>query len=561
MDKKANEKQRALNIIWNASGNYSLKPELAAYDENNKADLYWNYIIGAIYKYFDYNLLTDFFNTLKYDRDYIFYQKIMMLGLEGCIFDKDLKQRPALAGLRFNYGKKALKNQDEAEVFDEIAAAYFGRILGHEIKVRDNVNSLLDDLNFVNLNTEQVISKMDFIIKKYFEPEYNDEFYIKKVKRSKYLNFFGRKLAVIKKPLNKGSSLTLTCEDEGKASKIYGKIVSKWLNIKDKSDAKEREYIKNYFGTSIIGEDNNNAMENLLCDDNHNHCHLHFTRGLFEENKDTLLRRKLTAAQKTKNIEHYTKNYIRNTNNIIKLTNRIKNVIINYSYSMKSEAGKLISEKAWRYVLDDNKIFVKSIKDEIPEVSVDIMLDASASQLYRQELIAEEGYIIAESLSRCHIPVRIFSFCNMRNYTVMNLFRDYNEINSNDKIFNYYAAGFNRDGMALRTAIHMMEDSKYNHKILIILSDGKPNDMLGVSSGGLIPLQREYSDETGVSDTAFEVRKGWQKGISIVCVFTGRDEDLPSVKRIYGQKFTRIESLDKFAEVVGILIEKELVNK
>ena len=127
MDKKANEKQRALNIIWNASGNYSLKPELAAYDENNKADLYWNYIIGAIYKYFDYNLLTDFFNTLKYDRDYIFYQKIMMLGLEGCIFDKDLKQRPALAGLRFNYGKKALKNQDEAEVFDEIAAAYFGR--------------------------------------------------------------------------------------------------------------------------------------------------------------------------------------------------------------------------------------------------------------------------------------------------------------------------------------------------------------------------------------------------------------------------------------------------
>jgi nitric oxide reductase activation protein len=149
----------------------------------------------------------------------------------------------------------------------------------------------------------------------------------------------------------------------------------------------------------------------------------------------------------------------------------------------------------------------------------------------------------------------------MRNYTVMNLFRDYNEINSNDKIFNYYAAGFNRDGMALRTAIHMMENSKYNYKLLIILSDGKPNDMLGVPLEGPIPFQREYSDETGVSDTAYEVRKGLKKGISIVCVFTGRDEDLPSVKRIYGQKFTRIEHLDKFAEAVGILIEKELINK
>lgn len=561
MSKKANEKQRALNIIWNASGNYSLKPKLKAYDENNKADLYWNYIIGAVYKYFDCNLLTNFFNTLKYDRDCIFYQKIMMLGLERCIFDKDFKQRPALAGLRLDYGKKALKNKDGAEVFDEIIAAYFGRILGYEIKVRDNINNLLDDLDFENLNTDGLINKMDLIIKKYFEPEYNDEFYIKKIKRNNYLNFFGRKLSVIKRPPNKGSSLTLTYENEGKSSKIYNKIISKWLSLKEMSDTKEREYIKNYFGTSIIGEDSNNALENLLCGDNHKSCHLHFTRGQFEESKDTLLRRKATAEQKSKNIEHYTKNYIRNTNNIIKLTDRIKNVIINYSYSMKSESGKLISEKAWRTVLDDNKIFVKSIKDEMPEVSVDIMLDASASQLYRQELIAEEGYIIAESLSRCHIPVRIFSFCNMRNYTVLNLFRDYNEINSNDKVFNYSAAGFNRDGMALRTAIHMMESSKYNHKILIVLSDGKPNDILGVSSEGLIPFQKEYSDETGVSDTAYEVRKGWKKGISIVCVFTGRNEDLPSVKKIYGQKFTRIESLDKFAEVVGVLIEKELVNK
>ena len=86
-------------------------------------------------------------------------------------------------------------------------------------------------------------------------------------------------------------------------------------------------------------------------------------------------------------------------------------------------------------------------------------------------------------------------------YTVMNLFRDYDEKNNNDKIFNYYAAGFNRDGMALRTALHMMKDSKYSHKILIILSDGRPNDMLGVTSKGIFPLQKEYSDETGVGDT------------------------------------------------------------
>lgn len=255
-------------------------------------------------------------------------------------------------------------------------------------------------------------------------------------------------------------------------------------------------------------------------------------------------------------------NYIRNTNSITKLTSKIKNALItNYSYTMKTEAGKLVPKKTWRTLLDDNRIFIKNIKDDTPDLSVDIMLDASASQLNRQELIAEEGYIIAESMTRLKIPVRICSFCNMRDYTVLTLFRDYHETSNNDKIFNYYAAGFNRDGMALRTALHMMEDSKSNHKILIVLSDGKPNDMLGVSKEGMLPFQKEYSDETGVNDTAKEVRKGWKKGISILCVFTGKDVDAPSVKRIYGHKFTRIQTLDKFAEMVGILIENELINK
>ncbi len=555
---KASEKQRAWNIIWSASKNYSLTPEITAYDEEDKADLYWNYIIGSVYKYFDYKLLSEFFDTFIYDRDYIFYQKIMMLGLEGCIFEKDSKNRSVLAGLRFNYGKKAYEKRDEAEVIDEIQAAYFSRVNGYEIKVSDNINSLLDDLKFdINFNTEQVIDKMNQIIEKYFEPEHKSDFYIKKIKTK--FNIFGRRQPSIKRSI-KGSTLTFKSIDEGKSK--TGKIASGWLKFKEKSDNKEREFIKDYFGISMIGESDTKALEKILCDENHGSCHLHFTRGQFDDNDDAIFRQKLTSIQRDKNKKHFMENYIRNTNNITKLTQRIKNaIIVNYTYSLKSKSGKIVPEKAWRTLLDDDRIFVRKIKDDMSDMSVDIMLDASASQLNRQETIAEEGYIIAESLTRCNVPVRIYSFCNMRDYTVMNLFRDYKEINGNDKIFNYYAAGFNRDGLAMRTALHMMEDSKYTHKILIILSDVKPNDMLGVSTEGIIPLKREYSDETGVNDTSNEVRKGKEQGVAILCVFTGRDEDIPSVKKIYGQKFTRILTLDKFAEMVGVLIEKELINR
>ena len=554
---KTNEKQRAWNIIWSVSKDYSLTPDITAYDERGKADLYWNYIIGAVYKYFDYKLLSEFFDTLRYDRDYIFYQKIMMLGLEGCIFERDSKNRPVLAGFRSDYGKKAYENRDETELFDEIQAAYFSRVNGYTIKIGDNIKSLLDDLNFdISLDTEQLIDKMVQIIKKYFEPQYNNEFYIKKIKSKRLLPLIGRRHPSIRRSI-KGGSLNLKDKDEGKSGSGR-KIFSGFLRLKEKSDNKERDYIKDYFGISTMGESNTKALEKILCDEAHESCHLHFTRGQFAETDDAIFRQKQTSLQRDKNKKHFIKNYIRNTNNIAKLTQRIKNaIIVNYTYSMKSESGKLVTEKTWRTLLDDNKIFTRSIKDELPDISVDIMLDASASQLYRQETIAEEGYIIAESLTRCNIPVKIYSFCNMRDYTIMNLFRDYNEINNNDRIFNYYAAGFNRDGMALRTALHMMEESKYSHKILIVLSDVKPNDMLGVASEGFLPLHKDYSDETGVKDTANEVRKGWKQGVSILCVFTGKDEDIPSVKKIYGQKFTRILTLDKFAEMVGMLIEKE----
>ena len=61
MKNQSQEERRAFNIIWNASADYSFKPEIKAYDENGKVELYWNYIIGAAHKYYDFSLLTDFF--------------------------------------------------------------------------------------------------------------------------------------------------------------------------------------------------------------------------------------------------------------------------------------------------------------------------------------------------------------------------------------------------------------------------------------------------------------------------------------------------------------------
>jgi nitric oxide reductase activation protein len=207
-------------------------------------------------------------------------------------------------------------------------------------------------------------------------------------------------------------------------------------------------------------------------------------------------------------------------------------------------------------VLDDDRIFTREQRGEMGALAVDILLDASTSQLHRQESIAAQGYIIAESLTRCRIPVRVYSFCSMNGFTIIPLFRDYAETDKNANIFRYFTAGCNRDGLAVRTAARMLRNVSAENKILVILSDCKPNDVMKVRTAGAV--YREYTESEGVEDTAAEVHSARISGIHVACVFTGTDDDLPAAKRIYGRHMTRIHSLDHFSDAVSALLRSQI---
>ena len=206
--------------------------------------------------------------------------------------------------------------------------------------------------------------------------------------------------------------------------------------------------------------------------------------------------------------------------------------------------------------MNDDKVFERQQRGETGALAVDILLDSSTSQSKRQTAIASQGYIIAESLSRCRIPVRVYSFCSMNGFTIVNLFRDYDEIGNNDNIFRYFTAGCNRDGLAIRAAAEMMLKRDAEYRILVILSDAKPNDVLKVRSAGA--EYREYAEKTGIDDTAAEVHRARLRGIRVVCVFTGTDDDLPAAKLIYGHGMTRIRSLANFSDAVSSLLLDQL---
>lgn len=580
MENHNDEKKRAQNIIWNASGDYSFTSEDGAYAEDGSAELYFNFIIGAVHKHYDYPKLLSFFNYLKSDNDHEFYRELTWIGLENSAFEKIRDERPVLENLRRDYARKVLENGRTAEknILQEVKQAHYMRALGQEIKISGRLLEILNAIEFHNdMDTEQIIDSMKQIIKLYFR--FNAGTYEtltgKKEKRSSVAEATKEGTDEISSNFESAPAMDIAVDESAETSRDLSfqeldekqKKVVFDIRTTNKTVNQDRQFIQKYFGCSTLSEPMTKKLENILCVGNHKKSNLHFTRGEFDKNSgndaDAEYFKKSALLQRETNLEYYRQDFARNYESISKLTNKIRNTLIAHfeSSSSWSKSGTLAAQKIWRNVLlDDNKIFVKNFRNNPGNIAVDILLDSSASQVERQEIIAAQAFIIAESLTRCQIPVRVYSYSSLRNFTIINMYRDYMETDKNNRIFNYNTAGCNRDGLAIRTALHMMKNSDSEHKILIVLSDCKPNDIQTNPATGIIPARIEYSGATGVEDTAMEVKKGINEGVSVLCVFTGLDEDVTSAKKIYGRNFAKINTLDRFADIVGVLIQNQLKN-
>lgn len=61
-----------------------------------------------------------------------------------------------------------------------------------------------------------------------------------------------------------------------------------------------------------------------------------------------------------------------------------------------------------------------------------------------------------------------------------------------------------------------------------------------------------------MKDTAFEVRKARNQGISVLGIFAGNEEDLYAEKKIFGKEFTYTRNISSFAHIVGTYLRKQM---
>ena len=92
--------RRAINQIWTACGDYRFEPQFLAMRSDGQPDLYMNCVIGLVHKWFGENLTKTLFAAWAGDARQAMYDDLAWLALENAVYEKELPERPALAGLR-----------------------------------------------------------------------------------------------------------------------------------------------------------------------------------------------------------------------------------------------------------------------------------------------------------------------------------------------------------------------------------------------------------------------------------------------------------------------------
>lgn len=560
------EKLLAKNIIWTAAGDYAFQPEFLAMNGNKTLDLYLNMVIGLVHKWYDTDKIAALFSSFDGISEQGACDALAWIALENAVYEREVPYRPVLKELREAYAGEILTRSAmlvKTLLEERINEAKCRRILGKKAVLAFDEEKLLNGLMVTEADTEQLIARITGTLNAYYHRE------IVGVKRGDFRLYLKHRLPFFLKFHSPVQTMIRNGEEQKQGQENGSKNAAEQLQeftsgLMKESDAKIREKIRDYFGEPMFDLATAEKMEKSLCRGNHANCHVYFADGngafaVTKRHTDEAEYERLRG-QEERNRSFYRAHERQYRNEILRLKNRIENVLLmeREAEEIPAAKGTLNAAKVWRAsCLNERKVFKKREKSEPEDFSVTLLLDGSSSQLERQELIASEAYMIAESLRLCYIPTQVYSFCSLGSYTVCEQLKA-DKANNCTGIFRYRAVGFNRDGLALRCVGKRMAESGYTNQLLIVLTDASPN------GGGFFPAEksgmkkRPYAGEDGVKDTAAEVRALKKQGIHVIGLFFGQDVNVASAKEIYGRGFARIICMERLADAVGMLVQDEI---
>ena len=571
------EERRAANQVWAAAGAYGFEPLFLARNTDGTIDFYMNCVVGLVHKYYGDDLLRDLFATWDGDLRESQLDDLTWLYLESAVYLLELPRRPVLSELRrahadYFFGIQYKLSRQEWMAKNQLVytmqADRWRTVQGRHPPVMTPYESRLAEA-LSPAQPPQPGQLKGELLGLFARFALFDGRIRHKVVLHLHQEGLLASLATKTLPTQMIKTDRLTVEHSGSVEAGgSGPMADKRLaHITLRQNAAEdRAYIESCFGRSLYPPERLRKAEQALCTGAHLGCRLWFASGVPSPEQAPTPEAKHLAEQAQlqadRNRAYYAKNRALHRSVVLRLTEQIRNCILVHQQpnARIARSGALDPERVWRApLLNDSRVFRCAEEENQPSFTVDLLLDASASRLHCQEVIAAQGTILAQSLAACGIPVRVSSFCSLRGYTVLRVLKGFAD-KSLQGIDQYFASGWNRDGLALRAAGDLVsfDPGPAPRHLLILLTDASPNDSRRVPPSPEQPLGCDYGGSYGVDDAAAEVRTLRRNGLRVSAVFMGEDSSSHDAERIYGKNLARIRGMDQLARAAGRLIQNEI---
>ena len=575
---------RIRNLLWTVSGDYQLdmKPDVSLFLRSKAIALYDGIKQGALARYYDKDMLG------LYLVKKIFLQAgeneltfVAQLCIEEAIGDKICEERPGIRDMQRQCMEDIQEQEfdilpDLRDIPGRLKVAVLRRRLNNGewhvekklqpfmelieragnstdtlelIRVIDELYNRLMDPNFESMHgtLEQVLAvTMEDLTEYSWEDFLSEEMY------EEVLESYAEQLTNSVSGLE-NSAVTEEMEEKRQKKRSVKVVTPEMLE-------KAYTYVELNYGKSYLSEAEEKKINYQMCRGIHSDCSLYFTEGILKNPVKSNYQYEYAKRLRNKNIWLYHDKHRIVKHNITVLTETLRKSLVlrSETQTVLSDRGMIVPSRLWRIGrTNDAKLFQQELKGEISDFVVDVLIDASGSQMKRQGDVALQAYIISEALSNVDIPYRVMSFCTFWDYTIMHRFRRYDDPRSeNDNIFNYVTSSNNRDGLAIRTAGYDLLQREEEKKIMIILSDGRPYDVIINRPNAKNP--EPYQGKAAIADTATEVRRLRNLDVSVLGVFAGEEKDLATEKKIFGKDFAYIRDIANFSKIVGRYLTKQL---
>ena len=557
--------RRARNIIWNAAGRYDFEPPFMAFYANGVPDHYFNMMVGLAEKWLDLPRLVTYFESYGADRRSEEFDDLLWIGLENCLYEKELPTRPIPTSLRAARARQFFAEQGNLSrqqmeyqsmlVYTQQEARFAPLADKHAPLLSPREKRMADALRFSgDLDTDGVIRAMQAFLQEFFHYTGTP---VRAASRGP-VSVLRHLLRHEHRRVDRLLVRTGTGEgDHPRAVTLGHDGLGRHMAPTEEDEA----YIRAVFGQSSISDGERRVLENDLCVGEDADCRLWITNGTGTDphHREAAEVAAVRAAQQKKSEQYFTEHASALQHAVKALSARLETVFSSYFKHLPEPAlaGRIAPEKAWRLpVLQDARVFTKDGEETEPELFVDLLLDASQSRMNAQEIIAAQSFVVAESLEKLHIPVRVTAFASLRGHTILTTLKAPGKRGARG-VTRFTAGGWNRDSLALKALGHLDDEPllRGRKRLLLILTDANPNDSTPLSSTDRL-LPREYEGDAAVRATEAAVRQLAASGIRTGAVFHGGTAHMADLGRIYGQHYVRIRRIGDLSQGISDLLLK-----